>query len=200
MAVITLDAYMMNYEPYREGNNPNHTYQNGSKTLSFLKQGYLNGQMKREFCTMIVQWLRQQLEMLFALGPVVVAIAPGHVANPNPTGFMHEIVGQVRYSFSQPLQPLQPQPLQPVAAIEYCPLVRTISVPKQSQTIGQRSENTHRGTIQINSNVIPNNSGKVVVILDDIWTSGSTLKVCREVMLVTKPKQVKLLAIGKTVN
>jgi predicted amidophosphoribosyltransferase len=118
---------------------------------------------------------------------VVVAIAPGHEANPNPTGFMHEIVQQLLAAVAYGSCPVP---------VEYCPLFRTTTVEKQSMSQGLRSEATHRGTI---GTTTANNSGKVVLILDDVWTSGSTLRVCKEVVDMTNPKEVKLIAIGKTV-
>ncbi len=125
-------------------------------------------------------------------GPVVIVIAPGHEANPNPSGFMHEVVGEFLAG-------------NPGLVIDgRMQLIRTKTVPKQSQSSGSRNEDTHRGTIAVNS--LPSttaqdlNKDRIVIILDDVWTSGSTLRVCKEVILTTNPKDVKLLAIGKTVS
>lgn len=179
------DAYMMNYEPYRGGSNPNHTVENCSKTLSYLKMNYLDDKVKRDFCETIFQWLKMEVLVLAQTGPVVIAIAPGHEANLNPTGFMYEIVGRLLADTDCS------------ASVTGCQLLRTVTVLKQSKTPGLRTEATHRETIEVTGP--PNNAGKVVVILDDVWTSGSTLRVCKEVMLTTLPKEVKLFAIGKTV-
>ena len=80
-------------------------------------------------------------------------------------------------------------------------LIRIKDVPKQS-TSKIHDESTHRGTIAINrdSRAKDLNKNKTVIILDDVWTTGCTLRVCKEVMLTTNPKQVKLLAIGKDVG
>ena len=59
-------------------------------------------------------------------------------------------------------------------------LIRIKDVPKQSQTPGLCNEDTHRGTIDLKGS--PDNTGKTVIILDDVWTSGSTLRVCKEVI------------------
>ena len=115
---------------------------------------------------------------------MVITIAPGHEANPNPTGFMHDIVGELLVACPAVVDGRQQ-------------LIRTRNVDKQSQTPGPRSEVTHRGTIELPS--LPDNTGKTVIILDDVWTSGSTLHVCKEVIEGTNPSQVKLFAIGKTV-
>lgn len=177
-----LDAFMFAYEPYREGKNPKH---NGSdsQTLNYWKSGKIyNRERKTEFCERICTWLKNEVESLN--GPVVIAIAPGHDANPNPTGFMHEIVGSLLANLSSVFD-------------GRCQLIRTKTVPKQSITPGVRYAETHRGTIGLGGPT--NNTGKVVVILDDIWTSGNTLRVCEEVMSTTNPVGIKLFAIGKTV-
>lgn len=180
-----LDAYMFDFEPYRGGQNPNHY--GDSQTLNYMKMGCLRDQQRKaNFQRKILQWLRSELR---GLESVVIAIAPGHEANPHPTGFMHDIVGQL----------LGDPSLNVIDNRQF--LVRTRTVPKQSQTPGMRSEDTHRGTIEINARIgHVDNTGKVVVILDDIWTSGCTLRVCKEVVLATNPKEVKFFAIGKTVE
>ena len=177
-----LDAYMFDFEPYRGGQNPNHY--GDSQTLNYMKMGGLRDQQREaDFRSKILRWLKREL---YDLESVVIAIAPGHKANPNPAGFMHDIIGQLLVDPS--LNVIDGRQL----------LIRTKTVSKQSQTPGMRSEDTHRGTIEIIDHV--DNTGKVVVILDDIWTSGCTLRVCEEVMLATNPNEVKFFAIGKTVQ
>lgn len=184
-----LYASMFNFEPYKDGNNPKHFNGCDSQTLNYLKGNRLyDERRKNAFYDRIYAWLKSIVESL--IGPVVIAIAPGHEANPNPTGFMHEIVGEL-------LENLAGESNKKYSLFDgRCQLIRTKTVPKQSKTPGLRSEETHRGTIATTAD----NTGKVVLILDDVWTSGSTLGVCEEVMLTTNPKDIKLLAIGKTVS
>ena len=175
------DAYMIDYHPYRGGENPMHTYENGSKTLSFLKQGFLSGEMKEEFCKQIYDWLKKEINA-YPKEFIIIAVAPGHAECGDPSGFMHSIVGELESEGV--IHSMQK-------------LIRTKTVPKQSQTPGHRDESTHQGTIAFKGEV-PDNKGKVVIILDDVWTSGSTLRVCKKVMDESNPKEVKLFAIGKT--
>ena len=179
------DSYMIDFEPYR-GGNPRHTYENGSKTLSYLKMGYLDDDKREEFCEKIYRWLKGQVTSIHKR--VVIAIAPGHEKCDDPTGFMYDLAERLAGDpdFVWPVTDGSQQ------------LIRTRTIPKQSQSKGSRSMDVHRGTIELNGN--PDNSGKVVVILDDIWTSGCTLRVCEEVMLTTKPDDVRLFVIGKTVH
>ena len=188
------DYYMFDYEPYRGGSNPKHPGSD-SQTLSYLKQGFLTEdyqqQRKRDFYKRIKSWLKKIVVSCKSDGSVVITIAPGHKADPNPSGFMHDVVGEfLDKNESLNITDGRGQ------------LIRTKKVPKQSQTPGYRGESTHRGTIAINPSFKDYedlNEDKIVLILDDVWTSGSTLRVCKEVMLTTNPKEVKLLAIGKTV-
>jgi hypothetical protein len=127
---------MIDYEPYRDGNNPNHKPLGDSQTLSYLKQGPLRDQVREtEFRSRILQWLKDHVICLHP-GPVVVAIAPGHEKNSNPTGFMHEIVKN--------LLPSVHISRGKVVGVECCKLIRTKTVLKQSETRGVRSMATHR--------------------------------------------------------
>lgn len=181
-----LDSYMMDYHPYRGGTNPNHTTGSDSQTLSYAKQGLRDPYRKEAFYNKVKQWLQEEIAQI--VGPVVLTIAPGHAATPTPTGFVHEIVGELLRELRR----------RQVVEDGRNHLIRTQTVPKQSQTPGARNEDTHRGTIEVNGGI--SNKNKTVIILDDVWTSGSTLRVCKEVMLSTNPKKIKLFAIGKTVQ
>ena len=178
MAAVQLDSYMMDYHPFRAGENPLHTPGSDSQTLSYAKQGLRDQERKKAFYKKVKAWLEQEIKKIE--GPVVLAVAPGHAASQSPSGFVHEIVALLGVSVEKML------------------LVRTKTVPKQSMTPGIRSEEVHRDTIDVKGTV--SNAGKTVVILDDVWTSGNTLRVCRDVVMAkTSPNQVKLFAIGKTV-
>ena len=191
------DSYMMKYHPYRKKSNPLHTPGSESQTLSYLKQGFLdspdNYSRKKTFCDRVKSWIKEIVVTAITQGDsVAIAIAPGHKANPNPSGFMHQIVGNLVCEM------LAKKPS--AALIDGRKLlIRTKDVPKQAQSDGVRSEDTHRGTIEINPES-PDCKNKTVFILDDIWTSGSTLRVCKEVVLTTKPAKVKLIAIGITAS
>ena len=174
------DFYMMFYHPYHNGINPNHNFD--SQTLVYLKSSNLWGETrKKNFYSRVLIWLGQVLDAIDS--PVVIAVAPGHEENHNPGGFMHEIVGGFSYT----------------KCAGKIPLYRTTTVLKSTQTLGLRSKATHKGTISIN--VQPPNflQDKVVVILDDIWTSGSTLCACKDVVKIFSPKAIVLCAIGKIV-
>ncbi len=80
-------------------------------------------------------------------------------------------------------------------------LVRTQSIEEKS-----RSQELHEATISVcNQDKVPLKS--LVIVLDDIWTTGSTMRACRvkliEAFKPTKESEVnkvivKLFAIGRT--
>ena len=184
------DSKMMDYHPYSKGKNPRHSPGSDSQTLSYLKQyGYTNG--KENFYDKVFTWLTRELKEVGS--EVILALVPGHEANPNPGGLVHKIVQELQDKCKAEQSPL---PFQ-----DKLILVRTTTVPKSSTSEGPRSRTTHRETIQVSSPSL-DCSGKVVVILDDVWTSGSTLHVCEEVIRNEYPnvKDVKLFAIGRTIS
>ena len=185
MATPTLDEYMISYHPYRGGTNPKHKDKSDSQTLVYIKRGVIKEDRKDKFIKKISDWLMDEVKEIDK-NPVVVAIAPGHEKDDDPTGFMHDIVEKLA----------EDHPRRVIDGGQQ--LIRTKTVKKSATTPGFRDMKKHEGTIEINGK--PDNKGKVVIILDDVWTSGSTLSACKKVMRDTKPKEVKLFAIGKTVS
>ena len=181
-AMSQLDAYGRNYEPYRAGRNPKHT-QKDADLFYLAKGGLFSKEKKTSMCKEINDWLIAQVKALKEESPIVIAVAPGHEANPNPSGFMHDTAKILAASLN--LEDGNQQ------------LIRTKTIQKQATSDGVRSMETHDGTMDTKDK--PNNEGKVVIILDDFWTSGNTLNSCKKVMATTNPKAVKLFVLGKTV-
>ena len=126
---------------------------------------------------------------------VVIFIAPGHKASSNPSGFVHEILDVISHA----------------KIAKKIPLYRIKTVPKSSETPGPQSKATHKGTISLHPPITSSPSpptvlpsadffqNKVIVTLDGIWTSGSTLCVCKDVVKELSPKKIFLYTIGRTV-
>jgi len=185
------DSKMMDYHPYSKGRNPMHSRGSDSQILSFLKQGYDQGQQETDFYNKVFCWLQRELEKLGK--GVILALVPGHKEDPNPDGLAHKIARKLRDKCREQNKPV---PFQ-----DQLLLIRTRTVPKSASSQGARSRDTHRGTIKVGPNS-PDCSGQVVVILDDIWTSGSTLQVCAAVVREKYPsvKKVELFAVGRTIS
>ena len=182
-SLVGLDEYMFDFEPYRDGKNPKHTKGCDSQTLNYVKRGRVEERRKKKFLDRVQKWLEDEITKIE--GTVVLTVAPGHEASQNPSGFVHDIVKDV---------------VAELRDVEKMTLIRTKTVPKQSTSSGVRYKATHEGTINV-KDTVSNADHKTVVIVDDVWTSGSTLNVCRDVVMdKTTPKDVKLFAVGKTVE
>ena len=72
-------------------------------------------------------------------------------------------------------------------------LLRYQSIPAQ-KTQGKRYEETHLNSIKINGDV----KDKNVILIDDITTSGSSLKACRKILLNAGAKSVICFAFSKS--
>jgi hypothetical protein len=182
------DSYMMNFYPMHHQPGVPEDYD--SSTLRYMKMKTVGDPSRqKEFETRVKEWLKLYITNILPGETVVLAVAPGHLADDN-SSFMYNLAGEFRSENSQ-------------LCIEdgRSLLMRYKTIEKQSGAGANRSETTHRDSICISltSPLINQLPGKVVVILDDVWTSGCTLRVCEEKMRTTGPKDVRLLAIGKTV-
>ena len=165
----------MDYHPYYGGTNPNHSKGSDSQTLAFLKDpdGWLN-RTKEDLIRRISLWLREVLD-------IVIVIAPGHSPGPSQN-FLYPIIEHLIGGNIKDGRDL---------------LIRTEEVPKATKG-GPRDQSLHEKTIQVTD---PSRvKDKVVYIIDDIWTTGSTLRACASLMRKAGARDVKLLAVGKTVS
>ena len=74
-------------------------------------------------------------------------------------------------------------------------LVRHTSIDKLA-TGGNRNIDVHLNSVKVENNAIIYD--KYVILLDDITTSGNSLKACKQLLLEAGAKGVQCLAIGKT--
>ena len=166
-----LKAYMIDYYPWHGGKG---VKDSDSNTLRYLKGDRLYDKSKEsQFIARTVKWLTDQIKDIKV---DMIAIAPGHSVGKHH-GFLQKIVAKM------------PQHM------DGCHLLqRTVEVEKATEG-GPRNQTLHEQTICVDQKKV---SGKVV-ILDDVWTTGSTLRACESVMLKAGAKAVYLYAIGKTV-
>ena len=164
-----------------------------------MKMGEVYNPFRRsEFEARIKQWLKQYITERLSFETVVLAVAPGHEMY-NVTSFMYNLVGEFILE-NRELNIEDGRSL----------LVRYKTIEKQAYAGVNRSEITHLASIRIHIDgeyeeedeediIAQLNEGKVVIILDDVWTSGCTLRACEMKVHSTNPRGVHLLAIGKTV-
>ena len=76
-------------------------------------------------------------------------------------------------------------------------LICTTKVPKAAHG-GPRDQSLHEKTVKVTDS--SKVKDKVVYIIDDVWTTGSTLRACASLIRKAGASDVKLLAVGKTVS
>lgn len=179
-----IDNYMINFEPYRGGTNPKHDYD--SQTLVYLKGDTLYSQYRRDdFCGRIKQWLSEYLQSVIKevgnASSIVLLTVPGHEKDSQPKEFMCGAICDVLQNF---------------ADVKIGHLRRKETVQKSTEG-GLRYESTHRNSIEVVDSELV--KGKTVIIIDDVWTSGSTLRACAFLVKNAGASDTKMIAVGKTV-
>lgn len=76
-------------------------------------------------------------------------------------------------------------------------LVRTKEIEKLSRG-GNRNRNVHLDSIDVNSEM--SITGEVILVVDDVTTSGNSLYACRDILMNHGASRVALLALGQTVS
>ena len=171
-------SYMVDYYPYYDGHGQ---YNLDSETIRYLKgNGVYDAVRRNEFLGRVREWLRESINAIRQNHPetqIVIGIAPGHA--PGNHGFMeHQLnIEALDVTFNPAL------------------LQRHTPIPRQADNNAPRNIQTHLDSINVIGDVV----GRVVCILDDVWTTGSTLSACRQLVEARDPVEVYLLAIGRTV-
>ena len=174
------DYFMMKYYSYKSGQQDT-----DSQTLVYLKMGNVYDQGKKyEFVGRVQTWLKKCIKEIKAQHPdeeIIFGFAPGHSASKSDS-FM---IAELDISSLCPDRNFSVHPKL---------LERFVEVPKQA-TGGEQKIETHLKSIRVTEDL----SGKILCIMDDVWTTGCILNACTELVKQRGARQVYTLAIGKTV-
>ena len=187
MAKLEPDDKMIDHYRYEKDSDNDYD----SSTIRYMKRNSVfDLDRKIQFKSRVKKWLKQYIITNHHGETVLMAIAPGHQrSDSNESSFMYNLIGEFISEYPH-LKMEDGRDL----------LRRHETIPKQASAGGNRSEDTHRESLCINPDKKNLSLGKIVIILDDVWTTGCTLRVCEEKVRSTGPKDVKLLAIGRTVQ
>ena len=179
------DGYMINYHTMQS----DRTYD--SSTLFYLKTNSLREQDRgKEFKARVNLWLAEKVQAVRANYPdlqIIITTTPGHSQISTSETFLVEVITE--FLASNPTLNVIAQSL----------LRRHITVQMRSH-----DEQLHRDSIEVicppEVTMSELNRGKIVFVLDDIYTSGATLRACADKVRETGATLVLTLAIGKTVS
>jgi len=157
-----------------------------TETIIFLKMGTVySPERKAHFLSRVFNWVKNCIESVksaHSSNEIVLGIAPGNA--PSSVSLMS--------GADLNLVKLQDN------GITVSPnlLQRYLEVEKQATSNKKRSPVPHLKSIE----VVGDMAGKVVCILDDVWTSGSTLSACCQLVAEKGALKVYPLSIGETVQ
>ena len=176
-----LDFFMMDYYPKNSG-----LKDWDSQTLVYLKMEEIYDEHRKyKFVGRIKAWLSKCINEIKANHKgeeIILGFAPSHSPS-SPDSFMITEL-DIDSLCQDPLFSVHPKLLE-----------RDVLVPKQA-TGGVRSVGIHLNSIKVTKDL----TGKIVCILDDVWTTGCTLNACIELVKQRGAKQAYTLAIAKTVS
>ena len=176
--------FMIPYHPYHGGLG---IRDKDSQTIVFIKKRDIHPLRKQNFITRIEDWLRGCIDDIKATHPrekVVLGFVPGHLPSTHEkfhAGFLTEmdINDLCNDHFT----------------IDNNMLVRTTATESQAAAGGERSIQKHLETITVAGDV----QGKIVCIMDDVWTTGSTMNACSQLVTEAGAKQVYTIVVARTV-
>jgi predicted amidophosphoribosyltransferase len=115
--------------------------------------------------------------------PTAVAVVPSHDATRGPTSGVHSLANRLAGELK-------------LSNGGAC-LVRHTTVPKLA-TGGGRDIDVHLNSIRVDH---PERiAGHIVLLLDDVTTSGNSLMACKRLLLAAGAKEVRMVALGRTVH
>ena len=176
------------YMPYYPVRDPRRAGLTDSSLLYYIKTGTLDIDKPHvvaaadKLMQSVIQWMKRYIQN-HCQGNVVITTVPRSTAG-ELHGFLVELCQNV---------------INGLPNATYHPLLERKQTGLASHQGGERNQSTHQLSIQVN---LPDQGvqGAVVLVLDDIWTSGSTMRACKENL---KQKlgvgaDIRLLAIGRT--
>ena len=174
-SVESLAAYMIEYDPYvtPKKDEDSHTLDR----LLLSKRNVDESELRNdEFCKRVVAWL---VGLIGESKVDMIAVVPRPLESQK---ILKEITGRVFEELG----------LRGLNLLDGRSLLERF----KDVVLRDRFKRDHKQSIKVTE---PERvKGKAVCVVDDIWTSGATLRACRDLLLEAGAEQVKLYAIAKS--
>ena len=177
------DIHYMPYYPMTDPQRPGLT---DSSLLYYIKENRLLPSAQGaadNFRERVIQWIRDYIDNNFRGMQVVITTVPRRAA-----GQWHQFL----VDFCE-------RAINGLDNAEHHHLLERIQGGLPAHQGGPRDQQIHQETIRVNT---PQQGiqGKVILVLDDIWTTGSTMRACKENLLqaLGNGTDIRLLVVGRT--
>ena len=174
--IYDLDYRMIDFNPFHQGQNKAHD--NDSKTLNYvLKMNSCRDRTRHDaFVGRIRVWLNERVG---ECGADIIMVVPGHSPG-GASSVWDEILQGVTGAKRAKREVLE----------------RVTEVPKSTSPQGVRNKAVHIWSIVVKDKELV--TGKTVLIVDDVYTSGATMSACFELVKKAGAAAVFTAAVGKT--
>lgn len=175
--IFTLGTYYPVHDP---------RFRNHALSKAILNIKYRHGEepdsqpWKQRNKSIALEQFRRRLDPLLAQG-IAIAVVPSHQPAASPSG-IQELAQRLAANNR--------------VDATGC-LVRSRAIPKQAQG-GVRSVERHLRTIEVRQ--VEMISGREVLLLDDVSTTGRSLEACKQLLLAAGAAAVKCAVLGQTVG
>lgn len=162
--------YLGIYHPWHGGSNPN--FNTFSGEILDVKNQRSQGQI----------YFRRELLNLLSFDAFIITSAPSseaHTRNNNGIAVLARQVASSRRNITDGTN---------------C-LIRHRSIPS-SHTSGNRTIEKHLESIRVENTILIEN--KNILLLDDVTSSGSTIRACKQLLIQVGAQNVQCLALGHT--
>ena len=168
-------AYLVEYHPWKKGHNP--TFNNSSKLILAFKN------RNASVVTQFANFINAEFNPLWANCCCVA------VPSSNPQKLITPVHDLIKALVS----------LRPGLQNGSDALIRTHAIKKLANG-GKRSKEVHLNSIRINRSCSINISGRDILLIDDVITTGNSLLACMDKLKDGGAKRVFLLTLAKTVR
>ncbi len=131
-----------------------------------------------------IEYFLEQIGNLIDNDNIILTVVPSHSSSPSSSGICDLAKRLTRLKSS---------------LIDGTHLIQRVkSIDKQSCSTNERTQQLHLDSIKINNQSLM--TGKKFILMDDVLTTGNSVKACKSLLTKAGAKQVKIIVLGKTIR